>query len=102
MGAMGWGDWKSDESRRAVEQYRRGERAKLAAAGTRSTDAWDAAHPRATSLARKAAISGVPLRELQAAYRQGWSEWFTSKPRGLTKEQAAMNKASALALTGRA
>jgi hypothetical protein len=44
----------------------------------------------------------VPLRELQAAYRQGWSEWFTSKPRGLTKEQAAMNKASALALTGRA
>jgi hypothetical protein len=41
------------------------------------------------------------LRELQAAYRQGWSEWFTWKPRGLTKEQAAMNKASELALAGR-
>ena len=74
--------------------------ARLVAEGTRSTAAWDAAHPRATSLARKAAISGVPLAELKEAYDQGWSAWFTAgKPRGLTKQQTAMNKASQLALS---
>ena len=85
-----------------LETFTDQQRAQLLAEGMRSTAAWDAAHPRATSLARKAAISGVPLAQLRDAYRRGWSAWYTAgKPGGLTKQQAAMNRAAQLAL-GRA
>lgn len=65
------------------------------------TRAWKAKFPDATSLAAKAAATGVPVRYLQESYDRGMAAWRTGHRPGATQQQWGYARVHSLLLCGK-
>ena len=65
------------------------------------TSAWKAKFPDATSLASKAAATGVPVRYLQESYDRGMAAWRTGHRPGATQQQWGYARVHSLLLCGK-
>lgn len=65
------------------------------------TTTWKRAHPGATSLTQKAAVSGVPRKYLQESYNRGMAAWRTGHRPGATQQQWGYARVHSLLLCGK-
>lgn len=62
---------------------------------------WKRQFPRATSLAQKAAVTGVPLSTIRSSYNRGMAAWRTGHRPGATQQQWGYARVHSLLLCGK-
>ena len=62
---------------------------------------WTALFPQATSLAARAAVTGVPLRFIEACYNRGLAAWRTGHRPGATQHQWGYARVASFLLCGK-
>jgi hypothetical protein len=65
------------------------------------TAEWQRRFPEARSLAEKAAVTGVPLRFLEASYNRGMAAWRTGHRPGATQQQWGYARVHSFLLCGK-
>jgi hypothetical protein len=65
------------------------------------TEQWNALFPQAKSLKERAAVTGVPLREIEESYNRGMAAWRTGHRPGATQQQWGYARVSSFLLCGK-